>query len=229
MAPDTLSRQAKMKAAFLFLFLTTAVILVHWSPLKDYLTVATLGTFLKQSGFLAPAVFIVLFVVGACLFVPGSLLASLGAALFGTGWGFLYAWLGAILGAALSFLIGRHLGREFAASLIGDRLRHYDDRIAQHGFATVLYLRLMYFPYCPMNFGMGLTRVSFWDFLWGSAAGLTVSLFIITFFAGTIRDVWLSGQWHELFGWKIFLGVGLFILSLFIPRVVGRFSGHRTL
>ena len=48
-----------------------------------------------------------------------------------------------MLGAAGAFFIGRYLGREFAASLIGDRLGKYDDAIERNGFATVLYLRLV--------------------------------------------------------------------------------------
>jgi len=59
-----------------------------------------------------------------------------------------------MIGASLAFWIGRTLGREFTASMIGDRLRKYDDAIARNGFATVLYLRLVYFPFTPMNFGM---------------------------------------------------------------------------
>jgi hypothetical protein len=33
-------------------------------------------------------------------------------------------------------------------------LKKYDDAIERNGFATVLYLRLVYFPFTPMNFGM---------------------------------------------------------------------------
>jgi uncharacterized membrane protein YdjX (TVP38/TMEM64 family) len=69
-----------------------------------------------------------------------------------------------MLGASAAFWIGRTLGRHLAASLVGDRLKKYDEAIERHGFATVLYLRLVYFPFTPMNFGMGLTRVHFRDY-----------------------------------------------------------------
>ncbi len=83
---------------------------------------------------------------GVCLFLPGTLPATIGAAIFRPYFGFLYVWFGAMLGASLAFFIGRYLGRDFAASLIGDRLRKYDETIERKGFATVLYLRLVYFP-----------------------------------------------------------------------------------
>ena len=58
-------------------------------------------------------------------------------------------------GASAAFVIGRTLGREFAASLIGDRLKKYDEAIERNGFATVLYLRLVYFPFHPHEFRHG--------------------------------------------------------------------------
>jgi uncharacterized membrane protein YdjX (TVP38/TMEM64 family) len=150
------------------------------------------------------------------------LLTALGAAIFGPYWGFVYVWVAAMLGAAWAFLIGRYLGREFAASLIGDRLKKYDDAIERQGFATVLYLRLVYFPFTPMNFGMGLTKVRFGDYLWGTGLGILVGTFIFTFFVGTLKEVWASGQWGQLLTWKIFVSLGLFIFSLFIPKIISK-------
>mgnify|MGYP005830992941 CR=1 FL=1 len=114
------------------------------------------------------------------------------------------------------------MGRDFAASLIGSRLKRYDDAIERNGFATVLYLRLVYFPFTPMNFGMGLTKVRFNDFLWGTGLGILVGTFIFTFFIGTVRDIWLSGQWSKLLSPKIAVALALFIGSFFIPSVVKR-------
>jgi uncharacterized membrane protein YdjX (TVP38/TMEM64 family) len=144
----------------------------------------------------------------------------MGAAIFGPYWGFLYVWTGAMIGAGLAFLIGRYLGRDFSASLIGDKLKRFDDAIERNGFATVLYLRLMYFPFTPMNFGMGLTKVRFWDYLLGTALGILVGTFIFTFFVGTIKDVWASGQWDQLLSWKVLLSLALFVFSFFIPKLL---------
>jgi uncharacterized membrane protein YdjX (TVP38/TMEM64 family) len=132
-----------------------------------------------------------------------------------------------MVGSSLAFFIGRYLGRDFAASLIGDRLRKYDEAIERNGFATVLYLRLVYFPFTPMNFGMGLTRVRFRDYLLGTALGIIVGTFIFTFFVGTVRDVWASGQWRGLVSWKVFFSLGLFVFSFFIPKIIDRVKASR--
>lgn len=215
-------RAAFIKAALLLMFIAAAVLTVRFTGVREYLTVEKLGDLLVAAGIWAPLAFILFYAIGICLFIPGTLLTTLGAAIFGPYWGFVYVWVAAMLGAAGAFLIGRYLGREFAASLIGDRLKKFDDAIERNGFATVLYLRLIYFPFTAMNFGMGLTKVRFPDYLWGTGLGILVGTFIFTFFVGTVKEVWVSGQWGQLLSWKIFLSVSLFIFSLFIPKIIGK-------
>jgi uncharacterized membrane protein YdjX (TVP38/TMEM64 family) len=125
-----------------------------------------------------------------------------------------------MVGSSASFWIGRTLGRDYAASLIGDRLRKYDEAIGRNGFATVLYLRLIYFPFTAMNFGMGLTKVRFWDYFFGTALGIIAGTFIFTFFVGTLKEVWLRGNRSQLVSFKVFFSVGLFVFSLFIPKII---------
>lgn len=215
-------RGAAFKALILVAFVVCAVAAVRWTPLQDLLSFERLGALVRQAGLWAPLVYVFLYILGVCLFVPGTLLTAIGAAIFGAAWGFALTWVGAMVGASLAFFIGRYLGRDFAASLIGERLKKYDEGIERNGFATVLYLRLVYFPFTPMNFGMGLTRVRFWDYFWGTALGIVAGTFVFTFFIGTVRDVYTSGRWSDLASWKTALSVGLFVFSFSIPRMLAR-------
>jgi uncharacterized membrane protein YdjX (TVP38/TMEM64 family) len=225
-APHPNRRKALFKAAILVAFIAAAIAAVRFSPLSGYLTAEGLGQFLARAGLWAPLVFIGIYALGVCLFVPGSILTGIGAVIFGAYWGFVYVWVGAMIGASVAFVIGRTLGREFAASLVGNRLRRYDDAIERNGFATVLYLRLIYFPFTPMNFGMGLTKVHFRDYFFGTGLGILVGTFIFTFFFGSLKEVWVSGNWRELASARVFFSVGLFVFSFFIPKFVGRLR-HR--
>jgi uncharacterized membrane protein YdjX (TVP38/TMEM64 family) len=211
---------AVLKALLFLTFIIAAVYTIRYTPAKDFFTQQSLGKFLGQAGFCAPLVFILVYAAAVCMFVPGSVVTALGAALFGPYWGFLYVYAGAMIGSSVAFWVGRTLGREFAASLIGDRLKKYDEGVERNGFATVLYLRLIYFPFTPMNFGMGLTRVKFGDYFWGTALGILVGTFILTFFVGTIKEIWVGGDWGRLISFKVFFSVGLFVFSLFIPKII---------
>jgi uncharacterized membrane protein YdjX (TVP38/TMEM64 family) len=215
-----------VKALVLLAFIIGAIVVIRFTPVKGYLTREALGQVLESAGYWAPLLFILVYILGICLFVPGTLLTTLGAAIFGAYWGFLYVWVGAMIGASAAFWIGRTLGREFAASLIGDKLKKYDEAIERNGFATVLYLRLIYFPFTPMNFGMGLTRVRFRDYVFGTGLGIIVGTFIFTFFVGTVRDVWASGNWGDLLSFKVIFSVALFVFSFFIPKIIKKLKGE---
>ena len=115
--------QAVIKALILLIFIVVAIMVVRFTPVKNYLTADALGNFLDAVGFWAPLVFMMIYAAGVCMFLPGTLLTGLGAAIFGAYWGFVYVWFGAMIGSSIAFWIGRTLGREFSASLIGDRLK----------------------------------------------------------------------------------------------------------
>ena len=224
--PRKKTSKAVVKAIVFVVFIIAAIILIRFTSVKTYFTADALGSFLETAGLWAPILYMVIYAVGVCLFLPGTLLTGLGAAIFGAYWGFLYVWIGAMMGASAAFFIGRTLGREFAASLIGEKLKKYDDAIERNGFATVLYLRLVYFPFTPMNFGMGLTKVRFRDYVAGTGLGIIVGTFIFTFFIGTLKDVWVSENWGELISFKVFFSIGLFIFSFFIPIIIKRIKGE---
>jgi uncharacterized membrane protein YdjX (TVP38/TMEM64 family) len=228
MQSDPNKKSALIKVTILLLFIIAAIFIVRFSPAKEYFSAQYLERFLSSAGIWTPLIFVFVYAVGVCIFIPGTLLTAIGAAVFGPYWGFLYVWIGAMIGSSLAFFIGRYLGRDFAASIIGDRLKGYDDVIERNGFATVLYLRLIYFPFTPMNFGMGLTKVHFVDYFFGTALGIITGTFVFTFFVGTLRDVWARGQWAELLSWKVFFSLALFAFSFFIPKILKKIQINKS-
>jgi len=218
------SSAPRIKALLFVIFIVAAFIVFRFTPVKQYLDPQALRHIFAGSGRLAPVYFILAYGAGVCLFLPATLFTGIGAIVFGAFWGFLYNITGAMLGASAAFFIGRYLGRDLAASLIGERLEKYDRKIAENGFAVTLYLRLVFFPYTPLNFGMALTRISFAQFFWGTFFGIFAGGFAMTFFFATITEVWSNGQWQRLLGWKSFLALIMFIGSFFIPKAVRYFK-----
>ena len=214
------SKSALIKAAIFICFILVSIFIIRFTPAKNYVNVRTISSLIDEAGVWAPIVYILVYSVGVCIFLPGTLLTGIGAAVFGPYYGFIYVWIGAMIGSTGAFFIGRTLGRDYAASLIGEKLKKYDNAIERNGFATVLYLRLVYFPFTPMNFGMGLTKVRFIDYFLGTGLGIIVGTFIFTFFIGTLKGVWVSGNWEELISFRVFGSVALFIFSFFIPKII---------
>ena len=118
---------------------------------------------IRSLGALAPVLFIILYIVGAVLFVPGSILTIGAGVLFGLLWGSIYVSIGATIGATAAFLIGRYLARDWVrGQLEGNRkFAAIDQAVGREGWKIVLMTRLSpVFPFNLLNYAFGLTAVT---------------------------------------------------------------------
>ncbi len=123
-------------------------------------------------GPLGPIIFIGIYIVATVLFLPASVLTLGAGAVFGVLAGALYVVIGATVGANLAFLIGRYLARERVAKLIAGNAKFaaIDRAVGREGWKIVGLIRLSpAFPFNVINYALGLTQVSFWDNLLGTA------------------------------------------------------------
>ncbi|HLB59103.1 MAG TPA: TVP38/TMEM64 family protein [Bdellovibrionota bacterium] len=219
-------RSNLLKFIGLVLFLVFAFLFLKYSPFSNFLNKEAIENWLTQFGVWAPIVFILTYSVAITILVPATLMTAVGAILFGPYWGFVYNLLGAIIGATISFWIGRFFGRGFIKDIIGKKLANWDDKLGKHGFSTILYLRLIYFPYSALNLGAGLTKIKFMDYFWGTLLGTVVGGFVLTFFFGKISEIVLQKDWENLFRFDILFAIGLFVGSFFIPLLIKRFKKY---
>jgi uncharacterized membrane protein YdjX (TVP38/TMEM64 family) len=114
----------------------------------------------RDSGIAAPAVFIFLYAVLTVLFFLGSVGSPAAGALFGVALGTFLTVIGATIGATASFCLGRRLRRASVERIAGPRMQKVDGFLRRHGFATVLYLRLIpAVPFNVFNYACGATGV----------------------------------------------------------------------
>ena len=205
----------KFSIFILYIILAMNVNVANLTLVKNCLT----KEWLESVGFLAPLVYIVIYGVWISLLKPGAPLTALGASTFGVYWGFLYVWMGAMAGATASFWIGRTLARDFVASLINKK---FDDAIERNGFAIVLYLRLLFFPFNILNFGTGLTKIHFWNYFLATGIGIIAGTLLFTYSIGALKEVWITGNWGELISFKVFFSLGLYIFLFFLPKIINK-------
>ncbi|MEM7167267.1 MAG: TVP38/TMEM64 family protein [Planctomycetota bacterium] len=129
----------------------------------------------QSVGVWAVPVFIGAYVLGTVLFIPGSLLTIAVGFVFGLGLGSVTASLGSVAGASCAFAIGRALGRQRVERWLHGRERfgRLDGALGEQGFAVVFWSRLT--PAIPFNlfsYFLGVTRVTFRDFLFASWVGM---------------------------------------------------------
>ncbi|KTD56476.1 TVP38/TMEM64 family protein [Legionella shakespearei] len=113
-------------------------------------------------GWLAPALFLIIYCMATLMLLPTMVLTLAGGAIFGPLLGTVLNLIGATFGAAVSFLITRHLIYDWFSSKKGERLDKLIAGVDQRGWMFVAFLRL--FPIIPfnlVNYGMGITGIKF--------------------------------------------------------------------
>jgi len=217
-----------MKKGLLFLtFITIVLGLYFFTPVRDYLShdgFVTLEAWIRAQGVLAPLVFGLLYIAATVFALPGSVLTIGGGLLFGAEWGTLINWISASLGAMISFLLARYLGREAVTKILKSKgtLQGLDDKIGNNGFYSVLLLRLVpLFPFNGLNFGLGLTKVSFRDYTLATLLGMLPGTFVYTSLGSAGRHLNFSdpSTWLQIQVWGPF---ALVILLSFVPKIFRR-------
>lgn len=211
----------------LILFVLFALILYFLTPIRHYLSqdgFVQLETWIRSQGVLAPLVFGLIYIAATVLALPGSVLTIGGGLLFGAGWGTLVNWLSASVGAMISFFIARYLGRDAVSKILKSKgtLQGLDDKIGNNGFYSVLILRLVpLFPFNGLNFGLGLTKVSFRNYTFATLLGMLPGTFVYTSLGSAGRHLSFSdpATWLQVQVW------GPFVLVIFlslIPKLIQR-------
>ncbi|WP_329571139.1 TVP38/TMEM64 family protein [Kitasatospora sp. NBC_01266] len=152
-------------ALLLVILLAAAVSVLFWDPRQLALAVPGIWR--------APA-FTLLFALGTLAFLPKPALSVAAGVLFSTRWGVPVAVLGTTAGAALAFGLGRGLGQRALRPLLrGRALLALDRGLTEHGFRTVLLMRLVPgVPFQAVNLSAALSGVRLRPYLAGTALGV---------------------------------------------------------
>ncbi len=165
-----MGRTAYLKAGALVLTVLGAVGLTLILGPPD---IPALRSRVDEAGIWGPALFLALYAGLALIPCPKALLTAAGGALFGMFAGAALSLTGALVGAIISFGVGRLLGREAVDRLIRGRLARVDTLLADHGLSAVLVVRLVpLVPFIAINYAAGLSGVRFRHYVLGSALGM---------------------------------------------------------
>lgn len=209
----------------LMLILITGVYVVYNNDLLGYISVENiqnLQEFISSFGIIAPLVFIITYVLATIFFLPGLPLTLLSGIVFGPIMGTVYVSISSVLGASLSFIIAKTLGRRYLENKFSDSslFKKIESGIKEHGWQMILVTRLLpIFPYNLQNYLYGLTNVRLKTFSFVSWIGMLPGTVAFVFLAGSIT----SGS-GDIGKTLLFLSVGsmFFILVLIVQKVISQ-------
>ena len=158
-------------------------------------------------GLLAPVVFVLSYAVAVVAFVPASALTIAAGAVFGLVQGTAYVFVAAVVGSGAAFLVARYVARAAVERRVeaDRRFAAIDRAVGTEGRKIAFLLRLSpAVPFNLLNYALGLTRISFSDYLFASVGMLPGTLLYV--YSGTLVGEVAGGI--EL-GRGLLLGVGL--------------------
>jgi uncharacterized membrane protein YdjX (TVP38/TMEM64 family) len=201
MADAAPKNAARAKLVIAFLAVVALIILSRVLPVGDWLN--GLLESIRQLGPVGYVVFILVYILAAVLFLPGSILTIGAGVVFGLAGGFVAVSIASTLGASASFLIGRFLARDMIASKVAgnERFAAIDEAVGREGFKIVFLTRLSpIFPFNLLNYAYGLTRVGFWPFAIASWIGMMPGTVLYVYLGAAAGEVAGAGQGGETGG-----------------------------
>jgi len=186
-------------AAVAFVVLVALGFLLAFTEMGSSLDPRELATRIRDLGQWGHLAVVALMVLHSFVPFPGEILALCAGAVYGTVWGTVLIWVGAMIGASLSFALSRWLGLPFVNAVLGPSARtRLDGWTAEQGPATLLIARFLpIIAFNLINYAAGLTRVSWTTFLWTTGLGILPL---------TVLMVWMGAAMMAL-TWPWLLGV----------------------
>ena len=190
------TRRALIAAA-----IVAAIALMYFLPVRQW----SLGFagWLRGAGAAGVALFVLVYLISAIAFVPGSLLTLAAGFAYGPIGGLLVASPASVLAATAAFLLGRFSIRGWVERKLADapRARALDRAVNRQSFKLVLLLRLSpVFPYNVLNYALGLTDISLGRYVAASFLGMLPGTWLYVYLgslATAAADLGASSRAHS--------------------------------
>lgn len=173
-------RYKRLIAVILFLALLWAVF--AFSGLRDHFNLVFLQQQINENRITGLLIFVLLFVLGNLIQIPGWLFLAAAVLTLGQVWGGFATYIAASVSCVVTFLVIRLMG--------GDALRQLDNRIAlrifeqldAHPVKGVFLLRVLFQTMPALNYTLALSGIRFRHYLAGTLLGLPLPIALYCLF-----------------------------------------------
>lgn len=197
------------RATLFFIVLGAALILyLNFSHVLDLYYLQSHLHLFKQTIASHPIKYTLIFALTGLLFISlmlpsTSMMTLLSGALFGFTHGLLLMSVVATIGACFAFLLSRYLFQDFFSRKFRVQFEKVNAGFKKDGILYLFSLRLMpMFPFFSINLLMGLTGISFRDFLLATWIGTLPSLSVYTYAGLSFAKIKSAG---DIFSPPIFI------------------------
>ncbi|WP_335872352.1 TVP38/TMEM64 family protein [Bacillus sp. 2205SS5-2] len=190
-------------------FVVVLLLLLWFSRSYLSFTPLEIRDWILSFGWIAPALFVAVYSVRPIVLFPASVLSLAGGLAFGTFWGFVYIFLGALGSATVAYYISAIFQNSFIKIEQSERTLTIRKKMEESGFFIVLILRFIPFlNYDLISYLAGLASVKYRSFIFATALGIIPGTLAFSFLGSSI----VSGSKTI-----IVFAIGVFMIVLLIP------------
>ncbi|WP_181700226.1 VTT domain-containing protein [Chthonobacter albigriseus] len=228
--PKPVRRTLGGYSRLLALCAVTAALVLIWrvTPLKEYTDVESLRAVAEEINGdpLAPVYVIVAYMVLGLFAFPINIAIVVTAMTFGTALGLLYATIGTLASALLTYAIGATVGKGTIDHILGPKFARVGRRIRDQGVFAVAAIRMLpVAPFTIVNLMAGASHIRLRDYALGTLIGLAPGFLVIAPLGGQIARVATNPTSMDI---AILVGLSLFWLAVSwgLQKILSRFANR---
>lgn len=206
------------KPILLIIIVATVFVLSSIYGFGDKL--GSLQDWINTLGPLGPIVFVLIYIGATVSAIPGTILGVAAGIIFGSILGVILVSISSTIGACICFLIARYFARNAVERWFSknEKFQRLDELTEIHGAIIIAITRLIpLFPFNLLNYGFGLTRVSFKTYVFWS--WLCMIPGSILFVVG--GDVFTQFIKYGKISWEL---ITIIVIFSVILAFIGRYS-----
>jgi phosphatidylserine/phosphatidylglycerophosphate/cardiolipin synthase-like enzyme/uncharacterized membrane protein YdjX (TVP38/TMEM64 family) len=214
-----------LKAIVIGLVIVAAAVAWEYTPLAQMIDPKVVGGALREfaEGPWAPFVVVGAFVAGGLVVFPVVVLIAATAATFGPVFGFIYAAIGTMVSAFVTYALGSLLGKQTLRDLLGPRLDNVRKRVARKGVIAVALIRLVpVAPFTIVNLLAGASEITAAQYMLGTALGMLPGIFMMSVLGHQLSQIILHPN-----AWSLAMLAGAVVawigLSIGIQALVSKY------
>ena len=209
------------KRVIKWLLLAVAIGIVIWLSRSVFEVEAEdLRSWIVSFGLWAPVMYIIVYTIRPLLFFPASVLSIAGGLAFGAWMGTLYTIMGATLGAMLSFLVAKSVGKSIVTKEWTGNAAKFQAQMEHNGFLYVLLFRLIpVINFDLISYMAAIAKVRFTSFAFATLIGIIPGTFAYNF---------LGSSFLSKNPKIIAAAVVVFIILTVVPIVIRKRWNHKT-
>lgn len=166
-----------------WLLIAASIVLIVWLSRSIFdIDANGIRRWILSFGFWAPAIYMLIYTIRPLVFFPASVLSIAGGLAFGAWQGTLYTIIGATLGAMLSFIIAKSVGKSRVRKEWTGNAGKIQSQMEQNGFLYVLLFRFIpVINFDLISYAAAFAKVRFAPFAIATLIGIIPGTFAYNF------------------------------------------------